>query len=554
MTTTNEIVSVRGLSVEVASGRRIVNDVSLGIAPGKILGLVGQSGSGKTTVAMSLLGYARHGAHVVEGSISVAGHDVREMSQAALRELRGSTVSYVPQDPRASLNPALRIREQIGEVLEFGASRLARPARLEEVRLSLEEVGLPTDDEFLGRFPHQLSGGQLQRVGIAAAIAGRPDVIVLDEPTTGLDVKTQRRILDLVRHLCTRYDIAGLYVTHDLAAIAQIADDILVLNYGRVVEHGPISRVFRAPAEEYTERLLAASPDIAVPGGGTTSPGPEERARGLVAHNITGGYRRNLVLHDVSFEVAPGECLALVGESGSGKSTLSRAAIGLHHDYTGRFSWRGDALSARASRRSTQQVRELQYIFQSPYNALNPRATVRESIAFAQRVTRARDKKGSENSIDAALLEVGLDPSIGDQLPNRLSGGERQRVAIARALITQPDLLICDEVTSALDVLVQAEIIELLRKLRREQKLAMLFVTHDLALVRSFADRVIVLEGGSVVEAGTTEQVLGAPQHPYTRSLVANTLSIHEALNSRDGAAPGAVQLGSVASAAASAG
>lgn len=527
------VVHVRGLQVEIGGGRRIVDDVGFSIAEGEILGLVGQSGSGKTTVAMSLLGYSRHGARVTAGTVQVAGKDVRRLGAAELRGFRGSTVAYVPQDPRASLNPALRIRDQIGEVLEFGPDRLTGAARRDAVRRALDKVGLPTDDAFLARFPHQLSGGQLQRVGIAAAIAGRPDVIVLDEPTTGLDVKTQRRILDLVRRLCTRHRIAGLYVTHDLAAIAQIADRILVLNYGRIVETGDVGTIFHAPAEEYTRRLLAASPDIAVPGKGPVHLDRETAPDGLTAANIRASYRRHPVLHDVSFQVRPGECLALVGESGSGKSTLSRAAIGLHQEYTGEFSWRTRPLARRASRRRSDQVRDLQYIFQSPFNALNPRATIRESIAFAQRVTRGRTSAVRRLTVDDVLASVGLSPDIADQLPNRLSGGERQRVAIARALITEPDLLICDEVTSALDVLVQAEIIDLLRRLRREQDLSMLFVTHDLALVRSFADRVIVLDGGHIVESGDTESVLSDPQHPYTQSLVANTLSITQALAAR---------------------
>ncbi|MCB1272969.1 MAG: ABC transporter ATP-binding protein [Leucobacter sp.] len=528
------VVEVRELTVTIASGREIVSDVSFSIAPGEVLGLVGQSGSGKTTVGMALLGYERHGARMAGGSIVVDGIDVRALDDAGRRALRGRNVAYVPQDPRASLNPAMSIGDQIGEVLEiigFGASH---GERQEAVREALEDVGLPMTDEFLKRFPHQLSGGQLQRVGIAMAIVGKPPVLVLDEPTTGLDVTTQDRVLRLVRRLCTEHGIAGLYVTHDLAVVAEIADRVLVMNLGRTVEEGGVDELFRHPRETYTQRLLAAAPDIADPPRvrALDDPGDEGvlRVSGLAA-----GYHRNQVLHDVSFELQAGECLAVVGESGSGKSTLSRALIGLHPQHTGDVRWRGKSLPRRAERRSRAMVRDLQYIFQSPFTALNPRATIGDSILFAHKLTRrgASSAERHEAVLDA-LERVGLDRSAAELLPNRLSGGERQRVAIARALVTKPKVLICDEITSALDVIVQAQIVDLLGELQEQEGLSMLFVTHNLALVKSFADRVLVLNKGRVVETGETGAVLSDPQDAYTKSLMRHTPSISLALEERE--------------------
>ncbi|GAA3882032.1 ABC transporter ATP-binding protein [Leifsonia kafniensis] len=528
------VVRVENLRVEIDGGVAIVNDVSFEIAAGELLGVVGQSGSGKTTVGMALLGYARDGARVTEGRVEIAGVELGSLDGVGVREMRGSLVSYVPQDPRASLNPTVRIGDQIAEVMEFGTRRRPKSERIAAVRRALAETGLPMDDQFLARFPHQLSGGQLQRVGIAMALVTEPPVVVLDEPTTGLDVKTQRRVLRLVRRLCKEHGIAALYVTHDLAAVAELADRVLVLHDGEVVEQGELKTVFEAPVAEYTKRLLAASPDVAAR---RPHPVPAQdfgTTRGVLrVRNVSGGFRRNTVLRDISFDVLPGECVALVGESGSGKSTLSRILIGLHREYRGEISWCDEPLASKASRRSRAQRRELQYIFQSPFTALNPRKTVRGSIEFAYDLTVGGNAKARKRAVDEVLSKVQLPASLAEEMPHTLSGGERQRVAIARALVTEPRLLICDEVTSALDVLVQASLINLLDELRKSEGLSMVFVTHDLALVRSFADRVIVLNGGTIVEEGPTEAVLGAPQHPYTVSLMENTLSISGALAAR---------------------
>lgn len=536
-------VSVEGLVVRLATGgRKIVDDVSFSVSPGEILGVVGESGSGKTTCAMALLGYARHGANIADGTITVAGQDVRNLDQESLRELRGRTVAYVPQDPRASLNPSLRIGKQIEEVLEtsgnsqFSDSELRR----EYVQKALDDVGLPSGRDFLNRFPHQLSGGQLQRVGIAMAVVAKPPVLVLDEPTTGLDVKTQTRVLNLVRHLCSEYGIAGLYVTHDLAVVADIADRVIVMNSGQIVEAGSVGEVLTSPKHEYSRRLLEAAPDAARSSTWREELGiksPDVMFTGqrevLEGQELELRYRSVVVGRDITFQVHPGECVALVGESGSGKTTLSRALIGLHPNYSGRIAWDGVELKSKARKRTRENVREIQYIFQSPFNSLNPRNTVEQSLAFAYSTVREGTYAECREASLRALDLVGLKPSVLEQHPNELSGGERQRVAIARALVVEPKVLICDEITSALDVIVQKQVIEVLLRLQAEEELSLLFVTHNLALVKQIADRVIVMESGQIVEMGDTHRVMEDPEHPYTRELLDHTLSISTALATR---------------------
>lgn len=525
MSETNGVVQVTNLRVVLSSGQTIVEDVSFTIRPGEILGVVGESGSGKTTVSMALLDYARDGARIAGGKVRVAGRDVLGADAKTSTALRGRTVSYVSQDPTAAFNPALRLRSQLQQLSKahgLAQDRAALEARITEV---MNEVGLPATPEFLCRFPHQLSGGQLQRVGLAMAILLKPPVIVLDEPTTGLDVTTQSRVLALVRNLCTRHGIAALYVTHDLAVIAEIADVVMVMQSGRIVESGPVEAVFQQPRQEYTRQLLSAVPDICT----DVAPSPEEQAsdEGVVlkVSDVSVAYGSNAVLESISFDVRQGECLALVGESGSGKSTLSKALIGLHGAFGGSVRLLGQEVPARADRRPRSMLRDMQYIFQSPLTSLNPRRTVAESIALVHKAVggSARERR---QAVMESLDKVGLRAECAAMYPNQLSGGERQRVSIARALVGKPRLLICDEVTSALDVIVQESILELLRDLQAAEDLSMIFVTHNLAVVSNLADRVIVLDQGRIVETGPTHRVLNQPEHAYTRQLVENSLSI----------------------------
>jgi peptide/nickel transport system ATP-binding protein len=574
-------VALAGTDIDVAA------DVSFSLAPGEVLGLVGESGCGKTTVALALLGYARPGTAIRAGSVAINGQEILSLSSGQLRQYRGVTVSYVPQDPSSWLNPSLRIGSQIVEKLEqhgFGASRAARRDRLVE---ALQEVDLPSDADFLRRYPHQLSGGQQQRVALALAFACRPAVVVLDEPTTGLDVTTQAHVLRTVTELAHTHRAAAVYVSHDLAVVAGLADRIAVMYAGRLVEVGPAREIMERATHPYTRRLLAAAPDpknrrplVGIPGRvaplGPAAPGcsfadrcdfadaacrteaisedvvsassrhyvrcrrwevvvsraepvaagvaPVRTRRGgapqLQVDNLTARYGRDEVLHGVSLSIPRGECLALVGESGSGKTTLARCISGMHQEGAGDICVSGDRLAWGARRRPADSRRAIQYIFQSPYSSLNPRKTVRQLV---EQPMRHFDCAPSGDPVRDLLEQVSLPPSYARRYPAQLSGGERQRVAIARALAVAPSLLICDEITSSLDVSVQASILALLARLHAEKLLTVLFVTHNLSIVRAIADSVVVLEKGLVVEEGSVEEVLDSPQHPYTQSLLRDT-------------------------------
>jgi peptide/nickel transport system ATP-binding protein len=527
MTATQEpTITCTGLRVATTAGREVLHGVDYAVAPGEILALVGESGSGKTTAALAALGHFRTGLVHTGGGIAFHGHtetspDLLAEPPARIRGIRGRLVSYVPQDPALSLNPLIRVGTQVAEVLEAHAYDGDVPARVREV---LADVGLPADDAFLRRYPHQLSGGQQQRVGIAAAFACRPDAVVLDEPTTGLDVTTQDLVLDTVRDLVTRSGTAALYITHDLAVVAGLADRVAVMQAGEVVETGPVEQVLRAPQHAYTRQLIAAVPDLnravekdAVPSGDAAGE-PLLRVSGAGKR-----YARRTVLDGVDLELWPGECLMLLGESGSGKTTLARGLSGLLELDAGTVSLRGEQLDTP---RTKAQLRSVQYVFQSPFASLNPRRTIASSLEVPLRHLTDLDPPARRARVLDMLGQVRLDASFAGRYPGGLSGGERQRAAIARALVTAPDVLVCDEVTSALDVSVQAAILDLLALVRRELGTAMLFVTHNVALAREVADRIAVLQDGRIVEQGPVEDVLAAPQHAYTRELLEHTPSM----------------------------
>jgi len=583
-------VEVHDLRIELV-GRDVdvVDEISLEIRPGEVLGLVGESGSGKTTVGMALLGHVRRGGRVGGGAVMIDGNDLAHLDNAGLRKLRGGTVAYIPQDPGTSLNPALRLRVQLREMLDAHAGTTTEAERDARLRQSLEEVALPSDDTFLARYPHQLSGGQQQRVAIAMAFACRPNVIVCDEPTTGLDVTTQARVLQTVRGLCQSHQVAALYVSHDLAVVAELADRVAVMYAGRIVEAGTRDQLFGAARHPYTRRLLRAVPDLegkrAVVGipGFAPLPGrrpewcffeprcqlatdvcrsafppafefePGHRARcyhadealrevpveggveevhverenelALAIRGLDAHYGSRATLFGIELEVHRHECLALVGESGSGKTTLARCVAGLHKDYTGAVVLGDDELPPAARSRSDAARKQIQYVFQNPYASLNPRRTVGQTVA-RQLELFFPGRKDMGRRVGECLERVALSASAAGAYPDELSGGERQRVAIARALAAEPALMVCDEITSALDVSVQAAIIDLLRELRTDMGLSLLFITHNLALIRTIADRVAVMTEGRIVELGPTAQVLEHPSAPYTQQLLANTPSI----------------------------
>ncbi|MBO3675025.1 ABC transporter ATP-binding protein [Streptomyces sp. NEAU-YJ-81] len=541
---TTPIVSVDALSVAYRSGGSggrevpVVDEVSLEVGPGRTLALVGESGSGKSTVAATLLGHLRHGSRLTGGRVAVEGKDVFALSARELRRLRGGTVAMVSQNAGHALTPSMRIGRQIAEAGgEVPVTDL------------LEQVRLPHPRELARRYPHELSGGQQQRVAIAMAIAARPKVLVLDEPTTGLDVITQRGVLDLVGALREELGLAAVLVSHDLGVVAHMADEVCVLRAGRVVEAAPTRRLFAAPADPYTRRLLASVPRIADAGlalvgeDGTReirprAEVPADAAEALDVREVTIDYGTSRAVDGVSFSVRRGEVLALVGESGSGKSTIAWSLAGLRGASGGTMraassdaaagapgSASGGDLGAPARRRPLALRRTVQLVFQNADTSLNPRRSVGDAIRRPLRFFGSAGSRGEAASRARKLIaDVRLDPDFADRLPAQLSGGQRQRIGIARALAGEPEVLIADEITTALDVSVQADVLRLLDDLRRERELACLFISHDLAVVRGIADRVVVLRHGVVVEEGPTDAVFEGPGHPYTRALMGAAL------------------------------
>lgn len=589
-------LEVDGLGVVLnRSDTPVVQDVSFTVRSAEVMGLVGESGSGKSTVALSLLGYARRGLRIAEGTVDIAGTSVLELSGSALRRARGSLVSYVPQDPTSGLNPALTLGYQLREAMRVHDERGKSESIDDRVAALLDEVRLPITRELLHSYPHQVSGGQAQRVAIAMAFACRPRLVVLDEPTTGLDVTSQRHILQTIRRLARTHDVSAVYVSHDLPVVAEIADDVAVMYAGRLVERAPATSIFGGARHPYTAGLLRAAPTPERAGllvgieGRPPRPGrwpsgcafvdrcqfasaechehqpmletvapahtlrcfhpidPRERIHAatvephdspvhpdrnpLEVRGLNAWYGAKQTLHEIDFVVQPGECLGVVGESGSGKTTLARCIAGLHSSWEGRASFDDRPLSPRVGRRTRDARRRIQYIFQNPHASLNPRLTVGENVEVPLRHFERLSSDARRRKVTEVLEQVALGADLAERMPEQLSGGERQRVAIARALIVDPEVLICDEITSALDVSVQALVIEQLRELQRQRGLSMVFITHNVAVVRSIAQQVIVLEQGRIVESGATERVLTMPEHPYTVQLMADLPRLADAVS-----------------------
>ncbi|MEV5746917.1 ABC transporter ATP-binding protein [Actinoallomurus sp. NPDC052308] len=518
-------VSFAGSSAKV----RAVDGVSIRVNPGEIVAVVGESGSGKSVTSMSTLGLLPPTA-TVRGSVRVGGVDVTTLDGPALRAVRGSEIAMVFQEPMTALNPAFTVGWQVAEALRLHIDGLSRKQALDRAAELLETVGIRDARRRLGQYPHELSGGLRQRVMIAMAIACEPKVLIADEATTALDVTVQAEILDLLRDLRDRFGTAMLVITHNMGVVADIADRVVVMYQGQVVEEAPVEELFANPRADYTKRLLSAVPRLKPRGdeptgepavaGEPAAPGEAALAiENLVVQFRGKGGTKVRAVDDVSLTVAKGEVLGLVGESGSGKSTLGRAAIGLITPASGTVRLLGDSLTGARGSALRRLRRRCGIVFQDPASSLDPRMTVGDCIAEPLVINKIG---GRDERIVALLESVRLDPAVRFRYPHELSGGQRQRIGIARALALDPDLVIADEPTSALDVSVQAAVLDVFLELQARLGFACLFITHDLAVVGLVSDRVAVLNQGELVEEGPRDEVLFDPREAYTRRLISS--------------------------------
>ena len=521
------VLDIRGLSVALPKGAdrpHAVEGVSITVHPREIVCVVGESGSGKSVTAFTTMGLLPSVLKPVAGEVLLKGENILTASKSRLRELRGSRMAMIFQEPMTALNPVMTVGDQIEEVLDWHATKLSRAAKQKRVLELMEDVRLPRPAEMVKAYPHQLSGGQRQRVMIAIALANEPALMIADEPTTALDVTTQAQILKLMRELQARHDSGILFITHDFGVVAEIADRVVVMKRGRVVEQGTAEEILTNPQDPYTRMLIDAVPSAAPPPARALAAAPPlvtaTDVEKVYGGGVFGGGREVRALDKVSIAIKPGETLGVVGESGSGKSTLARC-IARFIDPTGGEIRLGEEEIGKASAKALRPLRRrIQVIFQDPYRSLNPRRTVGQSIiegpmnygtGRAEALARARD----------LLQLVQMDPAGLERYPHEFSGGQRQRIAIARALAMKPEVLIADEAVSALDVSVQKQVLELLEDIREKFNLAMLFITHDLRVAARICDSVVVMLNGKVVESGPAGDVFGNPQHDYTKALFA---------------------------------
>jgi peptide/nickel transport system ATP-binding protein len=494
----------------------IVHGVSFDLEKGRVIGLIGESGAGKSTIGLATMAYGRGGVKITGGEVWVNGRDIMQSSLSDLRELRGGEVTYVSQSAAASFNPAKRIMEQVTEAAIKQGKFSRREAERRAVEL-FKKLGLPDPEHIGRRFPHQVSGGQLQRCMTALALCPEPDLVVFDEPTTALDVTTQIDVLMAIKDAIAATGVAALYITHDLAVVAQVSDDIMVLKMGDMVEYGTTDQIINKPQQAYTQALVSVrSIDHEEK---QPSPSPV-----LKIENITARYRGTNfdVLKNVNVELHPGQTLALVGESGSGKSTLARVITGLLPQRVGRIHFAGRDLDPVMKNRPKEDLRELQLIYQMADTAMNPRQTVGTIIGRPLEFYFGLKGKEKQRRIQDLLDQIELGEGFQDRYPAELSGGQKQRVCIARALAAKPKMIICDEVTSALDPLVADGILKLLLNLQKVEDVAFLFITHDLATVKAIADSVAVMYRGEVVRYGTKSDVLSPPFDDYTDLLLSS--------------------------------
>ncbi len=530
-TAESPLLSVEGLEVRFGRGTPVVCGVDLSVHRGQTVAVVGESGSGKSTTAAAILGLLAPGGRITAGRIVFDGRDIGSQDQRQLRSIRGREIGYVPQDPMTNLNPVWKVGFQIREALR--ANTDGRDARQRAVEL-LAQAGMPDPAKQAGRYPHQLSGGMCQRALIAIGLAGRPRLLIADEPTSALDVTVQRQVLDHLQRLTDELGTALLLITHDLALAAERAEAVVVMHRGAVVESGAAQSILRDPQHEYTRRLVAAAPSLTA-----RERRPARNADGsddvVVASELTKVYRESRgtpwgralrrtefrAVDGVSFRLRRGSTLAIVGESGSGKSTLARMVLGLLQPTSGTVVFDGtDDVGALDRKKAFAFRRRVQPVFQNPYSSLDPMYSVFRAIEEPLRIHRVGDREQRKAAVRELLDQVALPSEVLTRLPRELSGGQRQRVAIARALALRPEVLVCDEAVSALDVLVQSQILQLLADLQARLGLTYLFISHDLAVIRQIADDVLVMRAGRVVERAATEDVFTRPQHEYTRQLL----------------------------------
>ncbi|GGX51014.1 ABC transporter ATP-binding protein [Tateyamaria omphalii] len=520
---TTPLLKVRGLKIgatvyppgEKPHDIEIVHGVDFDVEPGKVLGLIGESGAGKSTIGLASMAYGRGGVKLTAGSVEVNGRDVLQAPLRDIRKLRGAEVTYVSQSAAASFNPAKQIMEQVIEAA-VGQGKFSKSEAQKRAVELFTKLGLPNPDTIGNRYPHQVSGGQLQRCMTALALCPEPDLVVFDEPTTALDVTTQIDVLKAIKDAIRDTGVAALYITHDLAVVAQVSDHIMVLRYGEKVEYGTTDQIINAPQEAYTKALVSVR--------SITHEEKQPTEPVLRVENITARYKGTNfnVLHDVSVDISPGQTLAVVGESGSGKSTLARVITGLLPPSAGKITFAGRTLTPDQPSRSMEDLRELQMIYQMADTAMNPRQTVGTIIGRPLEFYFGLKGAEKQKRIQELLDEIELGQGFQDRYPAELSGGQKQRVCIARALAAKPTLIICDEVTSALDPLVADGILKLLLNLQKIEDVAYLFITHDLATVKAISDSIAVMYQGKVQRYGTKSEVLTPPYDDYTDLLLSS--------------------------------
>ncbi|MEM7253363.1 MAG: ABC transporter ATP-binding protein [Pseudomonadota bacterium] len=554
------LLEIRDLKVEFPTRRGVIvaaEDVNLEVAPGEVLGVVGESGAGKSTIGNAVIDLLEPPGRVAKGEVKLRDRRIDTLDTEAVREIRGRRIGMIFQDPLTSLDPLQTVASQLTETIELHLD-LDRAAAHEKARSLLERVGIPEPEVRMQQYPHQFSGGMRQRVVIALALCADPEVVIADEPTTALDVSIQAQILDLMRELCRERDVGMIVITHDMGVIADVSDRVAVMYRGRIVEHGPTAKILGDPDHPYTQSLISAvpRPDVRLHRFPLVeyieSVGRERTALDLSQHWLgegrdfgdhegallrIAGLNVRFMVHrallpsrrvyldavkDVSFDIQPGEVFGLVGESGSGKSTVAKAIAGLNQPSSGRIQFAGgDLTSIRSNREMNRYRRQMQMIFQDPFSSLNPRMRVMDIVAEPIRFHRlSADRQQTRRIVTDLLEHVGLGAAAALRYPHEFSGGQRQRISIARALATRPRFLICDEPTSALDVSIQAQILNLLRDLQEELGLTMLFISHDLPVIRQVCNRVGVMRHGQLCEVAPTETLFESPQHEYSKHLL----------------------------------